>query len=157
MADRTRRLAAILRIVQHQTIRSQNQLRDSLAEEGFDVGQATLSRDVRKLGIIKTPGPEGSPTYSVPVDIADPVPAFRRLMPALFLSAQGVDHFLVVHTLTGGAQPLAVAIDRQEWDEVLGTIAGDDTILVILASPDHLDTVRKRLENAAHGGPDRNA
>ena len=152
MGDRTRRLAAILRIVQQQTIRSQNQLREVLAEEGLDVGQGTLSRDLREIGIINTPGPEGSPVYTVPPDVADPTPAFRRLMPALFLSADGVDHFLVVHTLTGGAQPLAVALDREEWDEVLGTIAGDDTILVILRSPDHLDTVRRRLEEAARGG-----
>ncbi len=149
MADRTRRLAAILRIVQHQEIRSQNQLRDVLAHQGFRVGQGTLSRDIRELGIIKITGPDGSPVYTVPPDVADPTPAFQRLMPALFLSAEGVDHFLVVRTLTGGAQPLAVAIDHEEWDEILGTIAGDDTILVILRSPKHLTAVRQRLEDAA--------
>lgn len=148
MADRTRRLAAILRIVRHQVIRSQNQLRDVLAHEGFDVGQGTLSRDVRELGIIKTTGPDGAPVYAVPPDVADPTPAFQRLMPALFLQAEGVDHFLVIRTLTGGAQPLAVAIDHEEWDEILGTIAGDDTILVILRSPKHLAAVKQRLEDA---------
>ncbi|NIY07639.1 MAG: arginine repressor, partial [Gemmatimonadetes bacterium] len=66
----------------------------------------------------------------MPPDVADPTPALQRLAPALFLSAEGVDHFLVIRTLTGGAQPLAVALDREEWDEILGTIAGDDTILV---------------------------
>ena len=149
MSDRTRRLAAILRIVQHQEIRSQSQLRDVLEEEGLDVGQGTLSRDVRELGIVKVAGPDGKPRYTVPPDVADPVPAFERLMPALFLDAEGVDHFLVVRTLTGGAQPLAVAIDRQEWPEVLGTIAGDDTILLILRDPDHLKAVRTRLQEAA--------
>jgi len=152
MADRTRRHAAILRIVRHGAVHSQNQLRDILADEGFEVGQGTLSRDLREIGVIKTAGPDGSPVYAVPVDVTDPVPAFHRLMPALFLSAEGVDHFLVVHTLTGGAQPLAVALDREEWDEVLGTIAGDDTILVILRSPKHLATVRARLEEAAQTG-----
>lgn len=149
MADRTRRLAAILRLVRHREIRSQNQLREVLADEGFDVGQGTLSRDVRELGIIKTTGPDGAPVYTVPPDVADPTPTFQRLMPALFLSAEGVDHFLVIRTLTGGAQPLAVAIDHEEWDEVLGTIAGDDTILLILRSPKHLPTVKQRLEDAA--------
>lgn len=151
MADRTRRLAAILRIVQHQVIRSQAQLRDALAHEGLQVGQGTLSRDLRQLGIIKAPGPDGQAAYTVPPDVADPIPAFHRLMPALFLEAEGVDHFLVIRTLTGGAQPLAVAIDRQEWDEVLGTIAGDDTILVILRQPEHLADVCRRLEDAAKG------
>ena len=152
MADRTRRHAAILRIVRHESIHSQAQLRERLADDGFQVGQGTLSRDLREIGVIKVAGPDGSPLYAVPPDVADPAPAFQRLMPALFLSAEGVDHFLVVHTLTGGAQPLAVALDREEWDEVLGTIAGDDTILVILRSPDHLHTVRTRLEEAAHTG-----
>jgi transcriptional regulator of arginine metabolism len=149
MASRTRRLAAILRIVRHHEIRSQNQLRELLANEGFQVGQGTLSRDIRELGLVKARHDDGAATYSVPPDVADPVPAIQRLMPNLFLSAEGIDHFLVIHTLTGGAQPLAVAIDREEWDEILGTIAGDDTILVILRSPRHLDTVRSRLESLA--------
>lgn len=152
MADRTRRLAAILRIVQNHDIRSQNQLREKLAVEGLAVGQGTLSRDVRELGLIKTAGPAGKLVYTVPADATDPTPGFQRLMPALFLSAEGVDHFLVVHTLTGGAQPLAVAIDREDWDEVLGTIAGDDTILVLLRDPEHLHTVKARLEEAARRG-----
>ena len=149
MADRTRRLAAILRIVQGHQVGSQNQLRELLADEGFEVGQGTLSRDLRELGLVKTVGPDGDLVYSAPPDATDPTPAFQRLMPALFLGAEGVDHFLVVRTVTGGAQPLAVALDREEWDEILGTIAGDDTILVILRSPQHLDAVRQRLEDAA--------
>jgi transcriptional regulator of arginine metabolism len=151
MADRTRRHAAILRLVQEHTVRSQNQLRDLLAELGIEVAQATLSRDIRELGLFKRPGPEGDATYSVPADATDPTPALQRLAPALFLSAEGVDHFLVVRTLTGGAQPLAVALDREDWPEVLGTIAGDDTILVILREPGTLDDVRKRLEALADG------
>ncbi len=152
MSSRTRRLAAILRIVQNQRIRSQNQLREILADQGFPIGQGTLSRDIRELGLVKSPGPDGVTTYSVPPDIADPTPAIQRLAPALFLSAEGVDHFLVIHTLTGGAQPLAVALDREDWDEVLGTIAGDDTILVILRDPSALDAVRQRLEALAESG-----
>ncbi len=145
MASRTRRHAAILQLVQEHTIRSQNQLRDLLAEQGLQVGQGTLSRDIRDLGLVKQPYPEGGAAYHVPPDIADPAPGLQRLLPALFLSADGVDHFLVVHTMTGGAQPLAVAIDRADWPDVLGTIAGDDTILIILRSPDAREPIRQRL------------
>jgi transcriptional regulator of arginine metabolism len=147
--SRTRRHAAILRLVQEHTIRSQNQLRELLAREGMEVGQGTLSRDIRELGLVKRPGPHGDAAWAVPVDAADPTPALQRLAPALYLSAEGVDHFLVVHTLTGGAQPLAVALDREDWDEILGTIAGDDTILVILRDPGALDAVRQRLDALA--------
>ncbi len=149
MSARIRRHAAILRIVQEHTVRSQDELRDLLAAEDISVGQGTLSRDIRQLGLVKRPDPDGRTAYSVPVDAADPVPTLQRLMPALFLSAEGVDHFLVVHTLTGGAQPLAVAIDRADWNEILGTIAGDDTILVLLRDPATRSTVLHRLETLA--------
>jgi transcriptional regulator of arginine metabolism len=151
MADRTRRHAAILRLVQEHTVRSQNQLRDLLGELGLEVGQATLSRDIRELGLFKRPGPDGDAAYTVPAGATDPTPALQRLAPALFLAAEGVDHFLVIRTLTGGAQPLAVALDREDWPEILGTIAGDDTILVILREPGALDEVRKRIEELADG------
>lgn len=149
MGSRTRRHAAILRLVQEHTVRSQNQLRDLLAREDIHVGQGTLSRDIRELGLVKRPGPGGDAAYDVPADHADPTPALQRLMPALFLSAEGVDHLLVLRTLTGGAQPLAVALDREDWPEILGTIAGDDTILLILREPGDLDSVRTRIEELA--------
>ena len=151
MSARTRRHAAILELVREHTIRSQNQLRDLLAGRDIDVAQGTLSRDIRELGLVKKAGSDGEVAYSIPADAAEQTPALKRLAPTLFLSAEGVDHFLVVHTLTGGAQPLAVALDREDWDEILGTIAGDDTILVLLREPGSLDDVRKRLEELAEG------
>jgi transcriptional regulator of arginine metabolism len=114
----------------------------------MDVAQATLSRDVRELGVIKLPDEEGS-YYTVPADVTDPTPTLTRLLPALYLGAEGVDNLLVIKTLTGGAQPIAVAIDWEEWPEVLGTIAGDDTILLILRNTSHLPTVITRLEELA--------
>jgi transcriptional regulator of arginine metabolism len=81
--------------------------------------------------------------------VTDPTPTLSRLLPALYLGADGVDNLLVVKTLIGGAQPVAVAIDWEEWPEVVGTIAGDDTILLILRSPDQLEIVTQRLEELA--------
>ena len=72
-----------------------------------------------------------------------------RLLPALFLGTDGVGNLLVVKTLTGGAQPVVVAIDWQEWPEIVGTIAGDDTILVVLRAPEHLEMIRTRLQDLA--------
>lgn len=144
------RHAAILDLVRNERVPSQEVLRELLAARGIEVGQATLSRDIRELGLVKVPDEEeGGSLYTVPADVTDPMPTLSRLLPALYLGADGVGNLLVVKTLTGGAQPVAVAMDWEEWPEVVGTIAGDDTILVILRSPGQLDAIIRRLEDLA--------
>lgn len=145
------RHAAILDLVRVQRIPSQEVLRERLAARGFEVAQATLSRDIRELGLIKMPDEDGGAVYTVPAHVTDPTPALSRLLPALYLGADGVGNLLVVKTLTGGAQPVAVALDWQEWPEVVGTIAGDDQILLILREADHLPEIVRRLEELAGG------
>jgi transcriptional regulator of arginine metabolism len=140
---------AILRIVGCNRIASQEQLRELLSDEDFDVTQATLSRDIRELRLIKVPDAEGHAHYTLPPDAWEHTPPLKRLLSSLFVDAEGTGNLLVIRTLTGGAQPVAVALDWEEWPEVLGTIAGDDTILVILRRPDQLDPVRTRLEELA--------
>jgi transcriptional regulator of arginine metabolism len=143
------RHAAILDLVRTQRISSQEVLRERLAERGFEVAQATLSRDIRELGLIKVPDEEGGSVYTVPSHVTDPTPTLSRLLPALYLGADGVDNLLIVKTLTGGAQPVAVAIDWEEWPEVVGSVAGDDTILLVLRDRKHLATITSRLEELA--------
>lgn len=143
------RHAAILDLLRTRRVPSQEVLRELLGSRGFDVAQATLSRDIRELGLVKVPDEEGGSVYTVPADVTDPMPTLPRLLPALYLGADGIDNLLVVKTLTGGAQPVAVAIDWEEWPEVVGTIAGDDTILLILRARGLLDTVTRRLEELA--------
>lgn len=143
------RHAAILDLVRIQRIPSQEVLRERLAERGFEVAQATLSRDIRELGLVKMPGEDGGAIYTVPAHVTDPTPALSRLLPALFLGADGVGNLLVIKTLTGGAQPIAVAIDWLEWPEVVGTIAGDDQILLILREATQLPLVIERIEELA--------
>jgi transcriptional regulator of arginine metabolism len=138
----------LLEILREERIPSQEVLREELAVRGFEVAQATLSRDLRELGVVKGADDEGS-HYLVPADVTDPTPTLSRLLPALYVGAEGVGNLLVVKTLIGGAQPIAVAIDWEEWPEVLGTIAGDDTILLILRNPEHLDLMVHRLEELA--------
>jgi transcriptional regulator of arginine metabolism len=143
------RHAAILDLVRTQRISSQEVLRERLAQRGFEVAQATLSRDIRELGVIKVPDEEGGSVYTVPSHVTDPTPTLSRLLPALYLGADGVDNLLIVKTLTGGAQPVAVAIDWEEWPEVVGSVAGDDTILLVLRDRRHLATITSRLEELA--------
>ena len=149
MPIKTQRHTAILRLVREHRITSQEVLRERLADEGFDVAQATLSRDIRQLGLVKTADDDGTPVYTVPADVVDPTPDLRRLLPPLFLGADGVDNLLVLRTLTGGAQPIAVALDHEEWPEVVGSIAGDDTVLLILRKAAHRDAIIRRIEEIA--------
>lgn len=148
MGKRERHIA-ILDLVREHRITSQEQLRELLAERGFDITQATLSRDLRELRLIKVPDAEGHVHYTLPPEAWEQTPSLEHLLPTLFVDADGTGNLLVIKTLTGGAQPVAVALDWEEWPEVLGTIAGDDTILVILRESSQLRAVQQRLEDLA--------
>lgn len=143
------RHSEILDIVRNHRVPSQEILRELLAQREIEVAQATLSRDIRELGLIKVPDEEGGSVYTVPAHVTDPTPTLARLLPTLYLGADGVGNLLVVKTLTGGAQPIAVALDWEEWPEIVGTVAGDDTILVVLRKPEQLEEVSRRLQEFA--------
>jgi transcriptional regulator of arginine metabolism len=150
------RHAAILELIRTHRVPSQEALRELLATRGIDVAQATLSRDIRHLGLVKTPDDQGGSAYVVPAGGADVAPTLSRLLPALYVGADGVGNLLVLKTLVGGAQPIAVAIDGEGWPEIVGTIGGDDTILIVLRSPDHRETIVSRIEAIAdRRGEDR--
>jgi transcriptional regulator of arginine metabolism len=142
------RQAAILDLVRRHRVHSQVELRDLLGEKGIRVTQATLSRDLRDLRLVKIPGAGGDHHYSV-TDEWEQTPPLETLLPTLFLSSEGTGNLLVVRTMTGSAQAVALGIDWEEWPEVLGTIAGDDTILIILRDPEKLAEVENRLKEIA--------
>jgi transcriptional regulator of arginine metabolism len=149
MSSKRERHAAILDVIRAQRISSQEELREVLLRgAGIDVTQATLSRDIRELRLVKVPSAEGPAHYTLPEEW-EHTPPLETLLPALFVSAEGSRNLLVVRTMTGGAQAIALAIDWEEWPEVLGTIAGDDTILIICREDDQVAEVRRRLEEGA--------
>ena len=144
------RHAALLDIIRAHRVTSQDALREILLERGFEITQATVSRDIRELRLAKVPAADGTSHYTLPEE-RENAPPLESLLPALFLSAEGTGNLLVVRTMTGGAQAVALAIDWEEWPEVLGTIAGDDTILIICRADGHVEVVRKRLRSIARG------
>jgi len=148
--SKLQRHSIILELVRSQHVSSQEALRELLATRGFEVTQATLSRDIRELGLVKVPGEDGS-RYAATFATSDPTPTLQRLLPALYLGAEGVGNLLIVRTLVGGAQPVAVALDAEEWPEVAGTIAGDDTIVMILRAEAQTEAVIERIEGLAAG------
>jgi transcriptional regulator of arginine metabolism len=141
-ATRAARQARIVQLVSTMAIRSQTELSKLLAAEGIDTTQATLSRDLDELGAVKLRAADGgAPVYVIPED-GSPVRGVQggtsrlsRLLAELLVSAEGSANLMVLRTPPGAAQFLASAIDRAALHEVLGTIAGDDTVMVIAREP----------------------
>lgn len=149
-ASKRERQGAILDLIRTHRVTNQGDLRELLGEGGIEVTQATLSRDLRDLRLVKMPGADGGSHYTLP-DEWEQTPPLEALLPTLFVSAEGTGNLLVVKTMTGGAQAVALGIDWEEWPEVLGTVAGDDTILIVLRDLAQLEEVRSRIQGIAGG------
>ena len=138
------RHAAILRVVRERRIESQDDLREALSTEGFVVTQATLSRDIRELGLAKLADPQGGAFYTHPHRAAVR-PDLAQVLPTLLVSVDGVGPLLVLKTASGSAGAITEALDQAGWAEVIGTIAGDDTVLVIGREPTGGDALARRF------------
>ena len=142
---KTQRQAAILRVVRERRIESQDELRQALADDGIVVTQATLSRDIRELGLAKLTDRGGGAYYTHPHRGAVR-PELAQVAPALLVSVDGVGPFLVLKTASGSAGAVTEALDQAGWSEVMGTIAGDDTVLVITRNQRQRDEVAARIQ-----------
>jgi transcriptional regulator of arginine metabolism len=120
---------AILELLDHGPVTSQEELQKLLHRRGLDAGQATLSRDIRELGLAKSAG-----GYSLPgreAGTETDLPSVGRLVREFVTSVRAAENLLVTKTSIGSAQPVAAALDEENWPEAIGTIAGDDTILIV--------------------------
>ena len=147
MVMKMRRQAVVLSLIEREEITSQEQLRMRLKERGYDVTQATLSRDIRDLALVKR---SSDGAYQQQGAAPQPSPgagvALQRAMAEYASGVACVQQLIVVRTGPGMAQPLALAIDRAKRDDVVGTLAGDDTILVISQDARHARALAKQLE-----------
>jgi len=153
MTKKHARQAAILELVGRHVVGSQEDLRQLLLERGMDVTQATLSRDLRDLGLARVPTEDGG-RYVLPDSLGsgEDKPLLGNLLPQLFSGIDGVGELIVLRTVRSGAQPIAEAIDQEEFEEVLGTIAGDDTILIVTRSATARAALTARLLELAGEG-----
>lgn len=147
---KTQRLSTILDVVEHEAVRNQEQLRQRLAARGFVATQATLSRDIKELGLLK----RSSDGAYQPASIEEtPQPtALGTLGKALteyLINIEPVQQMIVLRTGAGQAQLLGIAIDRSRMPEVVGTLAGDDTILIIARDAKNALAVVKKLKDLA--------
>ncbi len=149
MANKAARHAAILEITGAHPVGSQEELRRRLARRGVVVTQATLSRDLRELGLVRVPTEQGA-RYMLQEALSDEsTPSLEMLLPQLFASVSGVGELVVLHTIASGAQPISEAIDAEAWPEILGTIAGENTILIVCRSAAARQAVTERLTDLA--------
>jgi transcriptional regulator of arginine metabolism len=139
------RQKAIFELLQSGPVESQEELQRVLARKGHEAGQATLSRDIRELGVVKTP--EGYQLAGVNFATEPVLPSVSRLVREFVVDVRLAQNLLVLKTSVGSAQPVAAAVDAEDWPEVVGTLAGDDTILII--SPDN--RTAQQLARKIHG------
>jgi len=147
---KARRQSLILELVDREALHSQEQLKRRLRQRGINATQATISRDIKQLGLVKRAG-DGA--YQRPgADATSPETArtaLERAAAEFLRRADRVQQLIVIRTGIGQAQPLALAIDRARLSEAVGTIAGDDTILVVARDAKRAATLLRRLETYA--------
>ena len=149
MASKRERQQVLLEVIGRQAIGTQEGLRLALVSRGVEATQATLSRDLRELGLVRASGDDG-PRYVLPERLAgDDTPSLDFLLPELFASVDGVGDLVVLRTLASGAQPIAEAIDAAEWPEVMGTIGGENTVLIVCRGAEARVAVMSRLRALA--------
>ena len=143
---KTVRQVAILDIIEKQEIETQEELASALNARGIRVTQATVSRDIKELRLLKVLTPSGKYKYATG-DQADNnlTDRFIRMLAESLLSVSSANNLIVVKTLSGSANVAAEALDSMHWPEVLGTLAGDNTVLMIIRSNEETIPVTSRI------------
>ncbi len=137
---------SLMRLISEQDVKTQGELTELLRKEGFAVTQATVSRDINELGLIKTSAASGGYKYAVsrpqePEKMSEHLDIFSKAV----ISIDSALNQIVVRTYAGMAQAVAASVDKLMSDEILGSIAGDDTVLLIVRSFDEAEKVTKKL------------
>lgn len=133
-------------IITNNDIETQDELVDILKNQGFNVTQATVSRDIKELHLVKVPLMDGRYKYSLPADQRfNPLQKLKRSLMDAFVKIDGAGHMLVMKTLPGNANAIGALIDHLDWEEILGTICGDDTCLIICRTPEDTEVISNRF------------
>lgn len=140
---KTTRQKRICELIKQTPIYTHDDLRKGLALSGIRVNQATLSRDLRELGLLKTADGYALPSHKE--DNGFTAQSLSRLVKEFVVDVREAANLLVLKTMLGSAQPVALCLDASQWQEVMGTVAGDDTILVITKSKAHCHKVAQRI------------
>lgn len=145
---KTKRQKKIIEIIENSDIATQEELATELEKAGYEVTQATVSRDIKELGLIKIPVGNNSYKYGITGESAFPhnEDRLRRMLRELVVGLNYSENIIVMKTYPGNAQSVASLIDGAKWPEVIGSVAGDDTILLVVKDPSGGDT-RKQVQH----------
>lgn len=136
----------IREILANKEIETQDELVEALRNSGYNVTQATISRDIKELHLVKTPLDNGRYKYSMPAEQRyNPLQRLKRALGDHFLNIDYTENLVVMKSLPGTANAVGSLIDHLEWSEVMGTICGDDTILIICRTKDQSKEVVDRV------------
>ena len=136
----------IREIIAKNEVETQDELVQSLRDLGFKVTQATISRDIKELHLVKVPLSDGRYKYSLPADQRfNPLQKLKRLLIDSFIKIDSSSHLIVMKTLPGNANAVGALIDHLDWSEIMGTICGDDTILIICRTPQDSEELKEKF------------
>jgi transcriptional regulator of arginine metabolism len=146
---KSKRHLKIMNIIKDEAISTQEDLVKRLLESGIEVTQATISRDIKKLGLIKVPDGHGGYKYSLPVERtqSDIENWMKKMFQDFVIDLDYSENIIILKALPGTAQGLASAIDKAEWEQIMGSVAGDDTILVVIKSREKTREVYNRFKS----------
>ena len=140
------RQGRIIELIQNENIETQEDLADRLREEGYNVTQATVSRDIRELKLSKVPSGNGKQKYAILLhDDAHLADKYIRVLKDGFVSMDNAQNILVVRTVAGMAMAVAAAIDAMKLKEIVGSIAGDDTIMIAVRTTEETKVVMEKI------------
>lgn len=141
------RHAKILELIAKYSIETQEDLAAWLKKAGYEVTQATVSRDIKELGLIKTLAEDGGYKYTATAPKADRREHLHKLFAGTMLSIQAANNIIVIKTMQGSANTVAVVVDGLENKDILGCVAGDDTILVVVSSNEAVPEIVRLLNS----------
>ncbi|MCJ7839365.1 transcriptional regulator ArgR [Lederbergia sp. NSJ-179] len=136
----------IRELIGKKEIETQDDLVEQLENAGFNVTQATISRDIKELHLVKVPLPDGRYKYSLPADQRfNPLQKLKRSLTDSFVGIDYAQNLIVMKTLPGNAQAVGALIDQLDWEEIMGSICGDDTCLIICRTNEDAITINQKF------------
>lgn len=143
---KAKRHLKIREIIANKEIDTQDELVDELRNAGFNVTQATVSRDIKELHLVKVPLENGKYKYSLPADQRfNPLQKLKRTLSDSFVGLDYTDNLIVMKTLPGNANAIGALIDHLQWEEIMGSICGDDTCLIICRTKEGAKEISKKI------------
>ena len=143
---KSKRHRKILELIKENDIATQEELADFLRQEGFNVTQATVSRDIKELALVKVSAGGDQYKYAMPPEVSVSESRLRFMLKEFVINYDYSENIMIIHTAPGNANAVASALDTAKWDNIIGSVAGDDTILLVIKPKEAVNKIIEKLE-----------